>query len=564
MRHRSEFGLIRSLGATKRQVLVVILTEAVVLGTLGTAVGLPLGYWVATRNVGMVSATLSNIYLLQEIEALQLPALLYLLAAAIGIGGAISGALLPAWDISRRDTHALLAAFTLHEKAGRLAPRLAGFAGVMASLVVLWFVLWGREIRWSGFLLAFATMVVLPLLTPLFIRIFCGWLPVHGLGLAYSLKNLTLRLQTTAVALAALAITVSMLVGITLLIGSFRSTLEAWIEGSVRADVYITTESWTRAGQAAALEPELLFSLRAHPAVEASEWLRQLQVTVGERQIRLAGLAMDHTSPRYRRPLLAGETDEVFRRLREGGAVLISEPLARKEGLGVGDSLALFTPTGVAHLPIAGISYDYSNENGAALVHLDTLEQLFGPGPANNLALYLYPTEDVARVVDELKAQFRNAPLVIRSNRQLRTDILDIFDQTFAITRILQAMALLIAAGGISLTLIILARERVAELALYRCLGARRRQIFRVFLGEGLGLGLLGLGLGLAGGMVLAAILIHVINPSYFGWTIRPAWPAGELLQETTTILAVAVAASVYPAVRASRTPARELSRDDL
>ncbi len=125
-------------------------------------------------------------------------------------------------------------------------------------------------------------------------------------------------------------------------------------------------------------------------------------------------------------------------------------------------------------------------------------------------------------------------------------------------------MALLIAACGITLTLLVLARERVAELALYRALGAARRQIFGVFLGEGAGMAMLGLLLGLPGGVALAAILIFLINRAYFGWTIQPHVPWGELAVQAGAILAAAVAASVYPALRASRTPASELSRDDL
>ena len=139
-----------------------------------------------------------------------------------------------------------------------------------------------------------------------------------------------------------------------------------------------------------------------------------------------------------------------------------------------------------------------------------------------------------------------------------------IFDQTFAVTRLLQAMSLLIAASGITLTLLVLARERVSEIALYRALGARRSQIFRVFLGKGLGMALLGLGLGALGGVALAMILIFLINRAYFGWTIAVHWPWGALVGQILMILVTAVLASVYPALRASRTPATELSRDDL
>jgi putative ABC transport system permease protein len=85
-----------------------------------------------------------------------------------------------------------------------------------------------------------------------------------------------------------------------------------------------------------------------------------------------------------------------------------------------------------------------------------------------------------------------------------------------------------------------------------------------MFLGKGLGMGVMGWLLGLVGGVLLAGLLIYVINRDYFGWTIQPYIPWGTMLQQSVTILGVAVLASVYPALRASRTPATELSRDDL
>ena len=125
-------------------------------------------------------------------------------------------------------------------------------------------------------------------------------------------------------------------------------------------------------------------------------------------------------------------------------------------------------------------------------------------------------------------------------------------------------MSLLIAVCGITLALLVLARERVSELALYRALGAQRGQIFRVFLGKGLGLAGFGVLLGSLGGLALALILVFAINPAYFGWTLALHFPAAVLAGELSILLGAAVLASVYPALRASRTPATELSRDDL
>jgi putative ABC transport system permease protein len=125
-------------------------------------------------------------------------------------------------------------------------------------------------------------------------------------------------------------------------------------------------------------------------------------------------------------------------------------------------------------------------------------------------------------------------------------------------------MALLTAVAGITLTLLVLARERVAELALYRALGATRGQLFAHFVGKGLGMAGLALVLGAAGGVVLAGILVLVINRAYFGWTIQMYWPWRAVLEQLAAIVAAALVASLYPALRASATPATELSRDAL
>jgi putative ABC transport system permease protein len=114
------------------------------------------------------------------------------------------------------------------------------------------------------------------------------------------------------------------------------------------------------------------------------------------------------------------------------------------------------------------------------------------------------------------------------------------------------------------LTLLTAARERCAEVALYRALGATRAQAFRVFAGKVLALAGLGVGLGLPGGAALAWILVRLVNRDFFGWTLQLDWPVGVLAVQAVSILAAGLAASIYPALRASDAPATELSRDAL
>ncbi|MDH5197514.1 MAG: ABC transporter permease, partial [Gemmatimonadota bacterium] len=292
VRRRAEFGLLRSLGATPAQVLAVILAEVALLGIVGTAVGLPLGYWTARANVGVVSATLTNLYLLREIETLHLPPGLYVLAGVIGIGGALTGALLPALDMSRRDTKALLAAFTLHEQLrSRAVPLLLTGSGILLGTTA-WYLLAGYRWRPAGFVLAIALMAALPLLTPFVVQRLAALVRVRDFGIGYGLRSLGVRLQTTAFATAGLGVAVSMLVGITLMIGSFRDTLAVWVNSSLRADVYITTQSWRGRGDDATLDDTFQQAVAQLAGVRAVDRLRGFPAYSGSRRVALAGVEM--------------------------------------------------------------------------------------------------------------------------------------------------------------------------------------------------------------------------------------------------------------------------------
>ncbi len=567
-RRRREFGLLRCLGATPRQMITLVVAETGVLGLLGTAIGIPLGYWIARQNLDAVSATLTSIYVLEGIDRLVLPPEVIILGLGVGTFGAMLGAIWPAREMSRRDTLRLLAPLTLHERAGRLSGRWAWTATALAVGSSGWFFIFGTGTRWGGFVYGALMMIALPLITPLLVRSIGSLVRPRSLGPGLSARNLVARLQTTSFAVAALAITVSMLVGITLLVGSFRATLSDWLEVTIRADVYVTTQSWVGAGEDAFLEPELLREIGANEAVEAVEQQRRLRIDTTDQRFRIwlsgiktAGLPGTELSTRL--PLLYGDPVEVARRLDEG-EVMIGEPLARKGFLAAGDTLRMLGPAGPIALRIAGVATDYTSEGGTAFVTMETLHRYFPASPPNNAALFLRDGVDVERTVARLRSEYRDLPLVFRSNRDLRTEVLAIFDQTFAVTRTLQTLALLTALCGISLTLLVQSRERMGELALLRSLGARRAQIFRLFLGEGAAMGVLGLLLGLVGGLGLAALLILVVNRQWFGWTIRPDWPGADLAWQAALVLAATVAAAIVPALRAGLAGPEQLSRDDL
>jgi len=565
---RREYGILRCLGADPGRMFRLILAEAGALGLFGVVVGIPLGYGVALRNLDTVSATLTNIYVLAGIDRLALPPSVILLGSIVGLLGAGAGAAYPAWEMSRRDTLQLLAPVSLHEAAGRQSGRLAAAAVILGGISSAWFFGPGANTRWGGFVYGALMMLALPLVVPLMVQTVGRLVRPDGLGPVLSLRNLVARLQTTSFAVAALAITVSMLVGITLLVGGFRATLVTWLDVTIRADVYVSTESWVRSGNEAFLDRALLDDFATLDMVAAVEEQRRLRVRTrdGRHQIWLNGIkvaGLPGTGLANRLPLQTGHPAVVAAGL-EHGQVLIGEPLARKAGLASGDTLWLAAPTGSAPLVVAGVAYDYTSEGGTAFVTMPTLSRTFGTGPTNNAALFLRDGYEPDQVISALKSRYADRPLVFRSNRDLRREIMAVFDQTFAVTRTLQGLALLTAVCGVALTLLVQARQRAGELALWRSLGATRNQIFGMFVGEGAAMGVLGLALGLVGGIGLAALLILVINRQWFGWTIQPAWPGAALARQAAAVLLATLLAAAVPALKAGLAGPGQLTRDDL
>ena len=559
-RRREELGVLRALGATRAQVLLLVLGEAAALGAVGTAAGIPLGWLAARANLTAVSATIRNLYLLEGMERVAVGPGLLALAVLTGVGGAAAGALLPALDASRADPRALLASLTLEEREGAGAGRLLGIG--LAALALAALAARALAGRWAGagFILGLGVLAAVPLASPAALRAQGRTGRARRLGVRHGARTAGTRLAPAA---GALAVAVAMLAGVTVMVASFRSTVERWLDATLRADVYVTTPSWRRGRSEATLAPEVVARLLAYPGARAVDLLRQHLGYAGDRRVLVAGLDAALPGGEGRVALLGGDGAVAMEALRRG-AVLVSEPLARKAGIGVGSSLALRGPEGEQRFPVAGVYRDYGNEGGAVLMDLGAYGRAFGPGAPTNAALFLRPGVEPERAIADLRAGLGGAALRIRSNRTLRAEVLAVFEQTFAVTRLLEGAGLLIAAAGVTLSLLVLGRERRGELALYRALGATRGQLFRVFLGRGLGLAATGLALGGLGGAALALVLVEAVNPAYFGWSLGLSWPWRALAGEAVAILAAAAAASLFPALAASRTPAQELSRDAL
>ena len=557
---RREFGLLRSLGSTPAQVLALILGEAALLGVMGVVIGIPAGYWIAVWNLDAVSSTLTNVYMLREIDSLEVSRGTLALAAFAGLGGALSGTLLPALDVWRRDTRTLLDQTAVQSASSIRAEVLLRVGLLLVGGACTWYWLFGWRWQPSGFVLSTAILLCLPLFAPWLVQRLVRFVRVPDFGFRYGVRSLGATLARTSFTVSSLAMAVCLLVGITLLVESFRETVVRWVDRSLRADVYVTATVAARPGPNATLGKDLVQRLARAPEVRGVDPLRRLLLFVAGRRVAVVGVDLRRPAEQRRLGLLS-VGDVVGRALRERG-VLVGEPLSQRASLLVGDTVEIEGPEGVVQLPVSGIYRDYT-EGGSVTMDLGLMSETLGAGRLTSIALHLGPDGDSEAVAAAIESRHPRGSLRARSNRNLKNDVLHVFDQTFAVTRILQVMSLIIAACTITLTLLVVAQEKASEIALYRTMGAFRRQVFLLFVSKGTTMAFLGLMLGFAGGIGLGAILIFVIQKSYFGWSIEWTWPWLSLAGEAFAIVCAAVLASLYPAFKASRTPAKELCHAD-
>jgi putative ABC transport system permease protein len=261
--------------------------------------------------------------------------------------------------------------------------------------------------------------------------------------------------------------------------------------------------------------------------------------------------------------MLEEDWSTVLRRSAETGSVVVSEVLANRLGLHRGERITITTPAGPQTVPVEGIFYDYATDGGKVVMERTLYRRLWNDDRITVYALYLDPDADgeqVRRLVGQALASRETAlaPPIIISNRELRREILNIFDRTFVLTYVLEVAVL-----GIVNTLITAVLERRRELATLQAIGASRTQVERLVQWEAIYLGAIGALLGVLGGLALAWVLIAVINKQAFGWTIRMTVPLEVLIQAVMLSVGAAWIAGYLPARWAARQPVGEGLREE-
>jgi putative ABC transport system permease protein len=527
-RRLPQLALLGVLGVSARDRLRLVLAESALLGLVGSVIGLALGTAMAALALRWLSGDLGGSYFPGVTPTLQFSSVAALVYGGLGVVAALAGGWLPA------------------RTAQHMAPAQA-LKGLGDSHT-------GRSLAWVGpVLLAVGGALTLapPIADmPLAAYVAVALLLLGGIACVPALLGAALRIikpprhalwllaverarhqrHTATVAVAGVVASLALSVALTVMVASFRDAVTQWLDTVLPADLYVRTASASGTGDTVFLTPALVASVRALPGVARLETQRVVSIQIDPARPPVTLIARPIDDPARALPLLGDLSPP-----QDGlPAAYVSEPMSRVYGVKAGDTLRLPLPDGrPQNFAVRGVWRDYARQHGAVTIDQRDLQALTGDTRVNDLALWLQPGADAAAVQTALRGLGSEAgALEFASAGEIRTLSLRIFDRSFAVTYWLQAVAIVIGLVGIaaSFSAQVLARRR--EFGLLAHLGLTRRQVLTVVAGEGAVWTAAGVALGLLLGIAVSAVLVHVVNPQSFHWTmdLRLPWDRLALL----------------------------------
>lgn len=543
-RRAQQFALLGVLGLTARERLRLVLAESALLGTLGSVLGIALGTGLAAAALTLLGGDLGGGYFPGVQPQLHFSAWAAAGYGALGVVAALVGGWLPARHAAR-----LPLAQTL-KGLGTGLPRArrhrAGIAALAASVVLAFLPpVAGMPLAAYlsvGLLLVGGISVLPAAVGALYDRI--APRVAHRLLPLLAVERARRVRESAAVAVSGVVAALSLAVALTVMVASFRQSVSDWLDVLLPADLYVRTSSSTASADTAFLEPRLVQGLGQVPGVARMgvQRVRNLQLDPARPPVALLARAIVDA----KRDLpLVGETVAV-----PAGAVpvYVSEAMLDLYGARRGEPLPALQPAlGQADFVVAGVWRDYVRQTGAVLLDRADYLRLTGDTRVTDAQLWLAPgasPQQVQAGVRALVAREAGRPELVEfaSAAEVRAVSLRIFDRSFAVTYWLQAVAIAIGLFGVAASFSAQVLARRKEFGLLAHLGLTRREILAVVAGEGAAWTLIGAFAGLALGIAVALVLVHVVNPQSFHWTMDLLLPWARLL---ALCLAVIVAGTL-------------------
>lgn len=543
-----QFALLAVLGLTPRQRLGLVLLESLLLGMVGSAAGIALGAGLAWLALHLLGGDLGGGYFAGVQPALQWSAGAALTFGLLGVAATVAGGWWPA-----RQAMELPPAATLKgqgagsERAARGLPALL----LMAASVALAFVPPVAGIPLAAYaavaLLLLGGMAALPWLLGQLLRLVPQSLLGQPLALLPVERARRMRRSTT-VAVGGVVASLSLAVALTVMVASFRDSMIAWLDAVLPAPLYLRTAGSAGRADAAPLPADLAARIAALPGVQRAQPMRSTSLWLSPDRPAVSLLLRPLHGPQGQQlPWIQGPVQAPA----GSTPVYVSEAVAQLYGVRPGQEwplLAQALPSEDSRVFVAGIWRDYVRQFGAIAMDWDDYQRL-ADGSATTAGpteIAIWPDGDDTATAQQLQARIQSLltgpgaaqALEFASSGALRERSMRIFDRSFAVTYWLQAVAIGIGLFGIAASFSAQVLARRKEFGLLAHLGLTRRDILAVVAGEGMAWTTAGAIAGSLLGLGVAVILVHVVNPQSFHWTMELSLPWPRLLALAASVIA--------------------------
>lgn len=535
-RRRREFALLRALGLVRGELMRGLLAEGAVIGMVGGVLGVALGHALAAGAFRLVGGDLGAGFFRGVTPQLQFEPLAIAGHLALGVLAGVAGTWLPA-----RAAAAVAPARALRagegERAGLAQGGHGGLAAGMLALAVLACLPppYGG-IPVGGYAAVACVLAAAILALPALARALLPAL-ARGRSPAWRLAHarLTVAPGQAVVAGAGVIASVALAVSMAIMVNSFRVSVDDWLAQVLPADLYVRASVAAGSGY---LDPQAIAAIAATPGVAAVDTTRLISLRLSDDEPMFSVLARPARG-NWGLPLVSG----ALQPLEDAGGlppVWVSEAAADRHRLARGSRFELPLGGRMQAFRVAGVWRDYARQHGAALIESADYRRLTGDDRVNDAALRLAPGATAEAVARALRAHFGAEHVTVALPGEIRALSLQIFDRTFLITYLMEAVAVVIGLFGIAATFAALATTRQGEFGMLRHLGFTRAEIGRLIALEGALTAALGVLAGLAGGAAIAWVLIEIVNRQSFHWSMELAVPWGGLALFVASLVALA------------------------
>lgn len=558
---RPVLGTLRTLGASEPQIFALILLEAVSVAFVGSALGVVLGYLLSQFSVSLVSQTINDLYFLLSVQERSLTTAIVLKGLALGVGAAVLAAIVPALEAARVPPIQMLSRSDVERGVQIWIPRV-GLLGIALAALGLFLILKTGNSLAATFAAILVFVLGIALLVPLATRwVMRGLTPLsRKVQWRMAVRGLVSQISRTGIAITALMVALSVAISVTLMIESFRATVENWLDLTLFSDIYVSSPAVVGGRPQSNLPSSLKERLSQVPGVDTVEGIRAAQVESEFGQLELTAVDAERARDAALYRFAQGSASEVWARVRQG-AVVVSESLDFRHD--IGEAVVLETDRGPQSFEVVGVFYDYSSDQGRLLMSREAYAANWDDPALSSLGVKASEGWSPSALAEDLREELVGSGLSVQVNQDLRLEALRIFDRTFAITNAIRLLAVLVAFIGVLSALLALQLERRREGGVLQAVGLAPDGLKVLTLLESSLIGLVAALLAIPTGILLALILIQVINVRSFGWTIQLQTSPEPFLQALIVGLVASMVAAIYPILRLRKTTIAEALRGE-